>query len=217
MKNGVIEYPNSHKIDWAMSAGRSGTGAAAPCASGRVARFGLGGLFGVAVADIAASGTGTFHTRGRFRVPKQSGGGTAIAAGARVGYDFANDRASAAAAVLATGVLGVVTTAAIDADTEVEVELNENRPLAIASVDFTITSTEAALNSTNGEYTFDTGFGAVPTAFTVVVKTSGTGVVKTGYIQDALSGGSAGQIRVRGVAAGTQLDAGDIVEIRAWR
>ena len=216
MKNGVISYPESHKIDWAMSTGRSGTGAAASCASGKVARLGPGGLFGVAVADIASGGTGTFITKGRVKVPKEAGSSTAIARGARVGYDFANDRCDDAAAVVATGVLGIVTVAAVDADTEVEIELNEDQPSARASVDFTITSTEAALNSTFGEYTFDTGFGAAPFAFTVVVKLAATGATKAGFIQDALTGGDAGKIRIRGLT-GTQLDAGDIVEIRAWR
>jgi hypothetical protein len=171
----------------------------------------------LAVADIAASGTGTFITKGRVKVPKEAGSSTAIARGARVGYDFANDRCDDAAAVVATGVLGIVTVAAVDADTEVEIELNEDQPPALASVNFTITSTEAALNSNNGQVDFQTGFGAAPAGAVAQVRTVTTGRVKSTFDVTFPTGGDLGKVRVAGVAAGTQLDTGDIVDVIAWR
>lgn len=80
---------------------------------------------------------------------------------------------------------------------------------------FTVDATAAALNSNNGQVTFDTGFAAAPTVAIVQVRTVTTGRLKSAFDVVNLSGGNAGQVQVSGVAAGTQLDAGDIVEIIA--
>lgn len=85
----------------------------------------------------------------------------------------------------------------------------------VARISFTITSTEAALNSNNGQYSHVTGWGAAPSAVSVMVLTTSTLLAKTAYAVDITT--TPGTIIVKGVAAGTQLDAGDIVHIIAAR
>jgi hypothetical protein len=82
---------------------------------------------------------------------------------------------------------------------------------------FTVTATEAALNSNNGQVDFQTGFGAAPAGAVAQVRTVTTGRVKSTFDVTFPSGGDLGKVRVAGVAAGTQLDTGDIVDVIAWR
>lgn len=141
MKNQTMDFPESTSVLWTNSVGRSGTGAAAEIAAGRVLRMGARGMFAVAVVTIAAAAAGAVRTRGTFLLPKATG--VAYAVGQRVGYDFANDRVTVS---LADGACGVVRRAAASADTSVEVEINETGPRVFEKV-LTPTAGEDTANS----------------------------------------------------------------------
>ncbi len=82
-----------------------------------------GDLVGVAKLDIAANTLGALAVDGVFDVPKASGGGTAIAAGAKVYWDATNKQATATAD--ANKYMGKTVKAAADADTTVRVRLEQ--------------------------------------------------------------------------------------------
>ena len=79
-----------------------------------------------------------------------------------------------------------------------------------------VTSGEAAANSGDGRFDFDTGFGAVPGWYRVDLFTVTTGVVKAGFIVLPLSG-SDGTLRIDGVDTTAELNEGDILMIHARR
>lgn len=179
----------------------SGTNVSATAAAGRVD--------GVTV-DAGASGTNVpVALAAGHRTFRVSAAGTG-SAGARL-YAAANGQVTATPNGPS---IGTALEAWVDGQV-IEARLAPaNNSVYRATV--TVDSTAAALNSNDGRVTFDTGFGAAPSVALVTVKTVTTGRIKTGFDVVNLSGGSAGQVQVSGVAAGTQLDAGDIVEIIAF-
>jgi predicted RecA/RadA family phage recombinase len=82
-----------------------------------------GDLVGIAKLDIAAGALGALAVTGVFDVPKASGAGTAIAAGAKVYWNATNKQAT----TTATGnkYLGKSVRAAADADATVRVRLEQ--------------------------------------------------------------------------------------------
>ena len=80
-------------------------------------------LFGVAKLDIKADKLGALAVTGVFDVPKATGAGSAIAAGAKVWWDAAVKQATTVA--LAQGYLGKAVKAAADADATVRVRLSQ--------------------------------------------------------------------------------------------
>ena len=84
-----------------------------------------GDLIGVAKLDIAASALGALAIDGVFDLPKATGGGTAITAGAKVYWDAGDSEAKEDAESGANKYLGKVVAAAADADTTVRVRLEQ--------------------------------------------------------------------------------------------
>ena len=80
-------------------------------------------LTGVAKLDIKADRLGALAVTGVFDVPKATGAGSAIAAGAKVWWDAAVKQATTVA--LAQGYLGKAVKAAADADATVRVRLSQ--------------------------------------------------------------------------------------------
>ena len=82
-----------------------------------------GDLVGIAKLDIAAGALGALAVTGVFDVPKASGAGTAIAAGAKVYWNATNKQAT----TTATGnkYLGKSVRAAADVDATVRVRLEQ--------------------------------------------------------------------------------------------
>ncbi len=74
---------------------------------------------------------------------------------------------------------------------------------------FTITATEAALNSGDGQYSIETDWGHAPSAVCVMVLDSADKRQNAGYIIDTTT--TPGTVIVKGISGGLQLDAGDIV------
>lgn len=83
----------------------------------------LNDLTGIAKLDIKADKLGALAVTGVFDVPKATGAGSAIAAGAKVWWDAAVKQATTVA--LAQGYLGKAVKAAADADAAVRVRLSQ--------------------------------------------------------------------------------------------
>lgn len=84
-----------------------------------------GDLVGVVKRDIAANALGALAVEGVFDFPKAVGGSTAIAAGAFVYYDVAEDVAKTDDETGANKLIGKVVAAAADADTTVRVRFDQ--------------------------------------------------------------------------------------------
>lgn len=82
---------------------------------------------------------------------------------------------------------------------------------SVFAIKHTVTAAEAAANSGDGQADIDTGFGTASFVAIVTVLNVTTGIQNTGYAVTQLTGGDAGKVRVAGVAAGVQLDEGDII------
>jgi predicted RecA/RadA family phage recombinase len=203
VKNVIRQFPESEEsLNWTNS-----TGSSAP--AGTPVRAGLG--WGIPTVTIANSTSGIVAVRGEFRLVK--GTGVTFAQGDRVTFDGTNTIAWNNAST--RPMLGIVTEAADTNATSVSVLLVPDASPRMFTAEFVITSTEAALNSNNGQVDFDTGFGVAPRAYGVRVLTASTRVEKTAFTSSLLTSTDAGKIRVQGVAAGTQLDANDIVMVWA--
>jgi predicted RecA/RadA family phage recombinase len=84
-----------------------------------------GELVGIAKTPIAANALGALAVDGVFDLPKATGGGSAITAGAVVYWDAGNAQATTSAAAGANKLLGKTIAAAADADTTVRVRLSQ--------------------------------------------------------------------------------------------
>jgi predicted RecA/RadA family phage recombinase len=84
-----------------------------------------GELVGMAKTPIAANVLGALAVSGMFDLPKATGGGTAIAAGALVYWDAGNSVATTSAAAGANKLLGKTIAAAGDDDATVRVWLSQ--------------------------------------------------------------------------------------------
>ncbi len=84
-----------------------------------------GDLVGIAKLDIAANALGALAVEGVFDLPKATGGGTAIAAGATVYWDVGDTEAKTDDETGANELIGKVVKAAADADATVRVRLNQ--------------------------------------------------------------------------------------------
>ena len=82
-------------------------------------------LVGITKRDIKAGAHGALCVRGVFEVPKASGVGTAIAAGATVYWDVAEQVAKTNSEAGANKLLGKTVAATVDADTLVRVRLSQ--------------------------------------------------------------------------------------------
>ncbi len=80
-------------------------------------------LIAIAKLDIAANTLGALHPIGVYDMPKASGAGTAIVAGAKVYWDETNKQATATADT--NKYMGKTVKAAADADTTVRVRLEQ--------------------------------------------------------------------------------------------
>lgn len=176
------------------------------------------GIIGVAASDIGASTatdgslTRVLHTAGVYKIDKATHATTkAFVAGESVWWDQANNRVDKAGTADAV-YLGTCYQSAGSTDTYLYVELNNRPPINFASI--TVSSGQAAANSNNGQVDIVTGLGVAPTWISnpTVIDVS-TGVLNTGYVMDLTT--AAGTITIKGVNAGIQLDAGDILKI-AW-
>lgn len=84
-----------------------------------------GELVGIAKVDIPANALGALAVNGVFDLPKATGGGTAITAGALVYWDAGNSVATTSAAAGANKLLGKTIAAAGDDDVAVRVRLSQ--------------------------------------------------------------------------------------------
>jgi predicted RecA/RadA family phage recombinase len=84
-----------------------------------------GELVGVAKLPIAANALGALAVTGVFDLPKATGGGTAIAAGANVYWDVGDTEAKEDSESGANKLIGKTVLAAADADATVRVRLNQ--------------------------------------------------------------------------------------------
>ena len=84
-----------------------------------------GDLVGVARTPIAANTPGSLAVTGVFDFPKASGTGSAIAVGANVYWDVADEEAKTDDETGANKLLGKTVQAAADADTTVRVRLSQ--------------------------------------------------------------------------------------------
>ena len=84
-----------------------------------------GDLIGVANADIPANALGALAVEGVFDFPKATGVGTAIAAGANVYWDVAEQVAKEDDEVGANKLIGKTVSAAGDNDTTVRVRVSQ--------------------------------------------------------------------------------------------
>lgn len=84
-----------------------------------------GELVGVAKLDIQANRLGALAVQGVFDLPKATGGGTAITAGANVYWDVAEQVAKEDDEAGANKLIGKTVLAAADADATVRVRLNQ--------------------------------------------------------------------------------------------
>ena len=84
-----------------------------------------GDLVGVAKLDIQTGKLGALAVTGLFDFPKAAGAGTAIAAGARVYWDVAEQVAKADSEAGANPEIGKTVKAAADADALVRVRLSQ--------------------------------------------------------------------------------------------
>jgi len=82
-------------------------------------------LVGIAKLDIAADTLGALAVAGVFDLPKATGAGTAIAAGANVYWDVADAEAKEDAEAGANKQIGKTVTAAGDDDTTARVRLSQ--------------------------------------------------------------------------------------------
>jgi len=82
-------------------------------------------LVGIARQPIAAGALGALAVVGVFEVPKATGSGTAIAAGAKVYWDVAEQVAKTDDETGANKYLGKTVAAAADTDTTVRVRLSQ--------------------------------------------------------------------------------------------
>jgi len=82
-------------------------------------------LIGVARTQIASGVLGSLAVTGVFDLPKATGASTAIAAGASVYWDVADQQAKADSESGANKLLGKVVKAAADADATVRVRLSQ--------------------------------------------------------------------------------------------
>lgn len=82
-------------------------------------------LVGVAKTPIAANAAGALAVTGVFEVPKATGTGSAIAAGATVYWDVADQQAKTDSESGANKLLGKTVKAAADADATVRVRLSQ--------------------------------------------------------------------------------------------
>jgi len=84
-----------------------------------------GDLVGVAKLDIPANTLGALAVSGVFDFPKATGGGTAIAAGATVYWDVADEEAKEDSEAGANKLIGKTILAAADDDTTVRVRMSQ--------------------------------------------------------------------------------------------
>ena len=84
-----------------------------------------GELVGVAKLPIAANALGALAVTGVFDLPKATGGGTAIAAGANVYWDVADTEAKEDSESGANKLIGKTVVATTDDDATVRVRLNQ--------------------------------------------------------------------------------------------
>ena len=84
-----------------------------------------GDLIGVAKQPVAANALGALAVAGVFDFPKATGGGSAIAAGATVYWDVADQQAKTDSETGANKLLGKTVAAAGDNDTTVRVRMSQ--------------------------------------------------------------------------------------------
>ena len=201
MKNQSLEYPENLKTRYA-----NGTGNAIP--SGQIVVYN-GDQVGWAFTTIPDGATGILLLAGRCKYKCPTGAAWAV--GDELAYDAGNNQLVLADTNSALPYVGRVGVAKPSAANVVEFDLNSpRRTPRYGSV--TVSAGQAAANSNNGRVVISTGVTGIVTTgrLHVQVLTASTGVVKSGYVIAA--GGSAGEVNVDGVNAGTQIDAGDVVQ-----
>lgn len=186
MINEVIPFPQSQTLNWTV------TGAAT--VSGRPVYVGGRG-FGVPVESRAIGEMVALKFAGRFTFTKATGASTALTVGEQVGWDFANNRVRKSASGL-----GVVTRAAADGDTTVEVELVNTGELSVRQVG----------NSSGGGVTIDFGTAANPNGVYDVMVVGSDNSVRTLASTTWLTG-PAGRVTV----VTSNGAANDVVMVRA--
>ena len=200
MKNQKRIHPDEHILTWSNQSQD-------PVASGTPVLTNSG--WGVSHGLIAAGDSGTIYRGGGFEFAKATG--TAVVQGQPLWWDGDNSRVSFTPT--GTPPLGTAAKDAATDDTVIDVDLN--RVPAPAATRHTTTAAEAAANSGNGQVDIDTGWGVAPTSAPLQVRAVTTGRIKSGYDVEILGAGDVGKVRIKGVAAGTQIDEGDIVEFVA--
>lgn len=192
-----IEYPENLKLVWT-----NGTGANVPIHWPVVIK----GRVYVTFVPINDGATGVVLEKGRYLLPKVSG--TAFAQGDQLCWDAANSRLDLKSANPSLPSIGRCPVAALSGDAKAYVDLNEG--VGVRFFNATVSSGQAAANSNDGVVSFDTGVVNPHLRCVVEVITASTGVKKTGYLikTDSIINT---QLNISGVAAGVQIDAGDIV------
>jgi predicted RecA/RadA family phage recombinase len=168
---------------------------------------------GIAQTDAASGDTVVLHTQGEFTLTK--GTGYTLSVGQRVMWNEEDEEVQGWTPASLYPCMGICSAAAGTNDTTASVCLGDVPPRVFAT-EHTVTTDDAAANSTNGQVDIDTGFGAAPSAVVAQVRTVTTGRIKSAFDVLTLSGGDLGKVRISGVGSGTQLDAGDIIALIAY-
>lgn len=182
MRNQVVPYPQSRILNWTNNT-------AAPVLADRPVFLGALG-FGMPVTTIPVGALGAVHLAGRFTFAKATGGGTALAVGEQVGWDFANNRLRKGAFGL-----GVVTRAAADADVSAEVELTNLGELGVRAVG----------NASGAGATVDFGTGITPPNGYTVTVIAADGTQRVVSSVTALTGPAGRVTIVTAAGAGTDV------------
>lgn len=205
MNIGLQTFPESHAaLLWTNGTGSTVTANTPVRVNGRLY---------IAEADIANGKEGVLAAAGKVKLAK--GTGYTLTTGARWTWD--GTKVVAWTPDKPTPPDGLVRKDAASGDTSAEVALGSIEAPWVFAQEVVVDSTMAAANSNDGQVDFVTGFGATDYVAVVQVRTVTTGRIKSAYDVLKGTGGSAGTLSVKGVAAGTQLDAGDIVSLVAHR
>lgn len=201
MKNQVLEFPQNTQL-LINNATVSTIAGGAPVIYNRR-------LF-VALADIAPGKNGVVLDTGRYTLAAETG--VAFGVGDELVYDEANARLTLRVGTNASVMpyAGRCAAAKASGDATCQIDINVfTPPFFVRRV---VTSGEAAANSANGQVSIVCPFTFPAERCVVQVKTATTGVVKTGYVVQT-DGTNANQLNILGVAASTQIDQNDVINV----
>lgn len=202
MKTQKVEFPDNLKILWTNTTGGDIAADVPVVIQGRVY---------ITFVPIANGQSGTLLESGRYRLAKVTG--TAFAQGDHLCWDTANARLDLKSAKPDMPSAGRCARAAASAEAWAEVDLNAGVGVKVFGA--VVSAAQAAANSGSGLVAFNTGVVNPASRCVVTVITATTGVEKSGY-KIATDGAVNTTLNVFGIAAGVQIDEGDIVNVMVF-